>query len=342
MIAAALVTLKQHRFEVAFAALVSIAVTIWALVTESRLTALGVPARCIEDWLITGPPGREDCVGAMREWGSVLYSGEGIFNGQGPLPLAAMSLLPFLVGLLGGVPLVARELEARTAQTAWSLFPSRAMWLIRQLAPVALVLGVSLAFAAFAASPVAADRAAWGLNASLDLGLHGPLVLIRAFAAFGIGLFAGALVGRSLPAFVLGGALCFTLLTASGLARDAWMAGLPPVVIGEPPPDGGEVVVAPRSITTGYEWTTPDRQQISFQQARRIATAAGVPLPKADDPQDVAAAVWLDAHGYQLVIVGITDEMALGWGSYEAAIFGALGLISLPTAFWLVQRRRPK
>jgi hypothetical protein len=341
MIAAALVTLKQHRFEVAFAALAAIAVALWALVTEFRLTALGVPARCIDDWLITGPAGREDCAAAVREWGSILSSGEGIFNGQGPLPLAAMPLLPFLVGLLGGVPLVARELEARTAQTAWSLFPSRGVWLIRQLAPVALVLGVSVAFAAFAASPVAADRVAWGWNASLDLGLHGPLVLIRAFAAFGMGLFAGALVGRALPAFVLGGVLCLTLLTASGFARDAWRAGLPPVVIREAAA-GGEVVLDPRSITTGYEWRTPEGQQISFQQARRIATAGGVPLPKEDDPQDSAAAVWLDAHGYQFVTVGITDEMALGWGWYEAAMFGVLGLISFPTAFWLVQRRRPR
>jgi hypothetical protein len=200
---------------------------------------------------------------------------------------------------------------------------------------------MAVAFAAFAATPVAADRAAWGFSASLDLGLHGPLALIRAFAAFGIGLFVGAVVGRALPAFVLGGVLCFTLLTASGLARDAWIADLTPVVIGEAPPPGGEVVVAPRSITIRYEWRTPEGQRISSQQARRIATAGGVPLPKEDDHQDSAAAVWLDGHGYQLVIVGITDEMALGWGSYEAAIFGALGLISLPTAFWLVQRRRP-
>jgi hypothetical protein len=277
----------------------------------------------------------------MREWGIILNSGEGIFNGQGPLPLAAMPLLPFLVGLLGGVPLVARELEARTAQTAWSLFPSRAMWLIRQLAPVALVLGVSVAFAAFAASPVAADRVASGGGfAFSDLGLHGPLVLIRAFAAFGMGLFAGALVGRALPALVLGGVLCFTVLTASGFARNAWIADLGPVVVGESPA-GGEVVLAPRSITTGNEWIAPDGRQISFQEARLIATAAGVPPPKVNDPQDIAAAVWLDAHGYQSVVVGITDEMALGWGRYEAAIFGALGLISLATAFWLVQRRRP-
>jgi hypothetical protein len=90
MLAAALVTLKQHRFEVAFAGFASIAVAVWALVTEFQLTALGVPARCINDWLVTGPAGREDCVAPMRQWGSVLYAGEGIFNGQGSLPLAAM------------------------------------------------------------------------------------------------------------------------------------------------------------------------------------------------------------------------------------------------------------
>lgn len=132
---------------------------------------------------------------------------------------------------------------------------------------------------------------------------------------------------------MLGGALCFTLLAASGFARNAWRDGLAPVVIGEAPQPGGEVVVAPRSITTGYEWRTPDGQRISFQQARRIATAAGVPLPKEDDPQDSAGALWLAARGYEPVIVGINDEMALGWGSYEAAMFGVLGLISLPTAF---------
>lgn len=341
MIAATLVTLKQHRFEVASASLAAVGVALWALLTAFRLAAVGAPARCIDDWLITGPAGREDCIGTMREWGSVLYSGEGIFNGQGSIPLAAMPLLPFLVGLLGGVPLVARELEARTAQTAWSLFPSRAIWLIRQLAPVVLLLGLSVAFAAWAASPVAAYRTAWGWNASFDLGLHGPLVLIRALSAFGIGLFAGAVVGRALPAFVLGGVLCFSLLTASGLARTAWIADLAPVVIGEAPPPGGEVVIAPRSITTGYEWTTPERQRISIAEARRIATAAGVALPKAGDSQDSDAAVWLAAHGYQLVIIGITDEMALGWAPYEAAIFSVVGVILLSTAFWLVHRRRP-
>ena len=84
MIAAALVTLKQHRFEVAFAALASIAVAVWALVTEFRLTSLGVPARCIDDWLITGSTGREDCAGAVREWGSILSSGEGISMAKDP------------------------------------------------------------------------------------------------------------------------------------------------------------------------------------------------------------------------------------------------------------------
>lgn len=98
MIPAALVTLKQHRFEVAFATLAAIAVASWALVTELRLTALGVSARCIDDWLITGPAGREECVGAMREWGSVLHAGEGIFNGQGPIPTCGDALAPIRRG----------------------------------------------------------------------------------------------------------------------------------------------------------------------------------------------------------------------------------------------------
>lgn len=45
-----------------------------------------------------------------------------------------------------GVPIVARELEARTAQTAWSLSGSRLRWLLRQMAPILILLGVTVSF----------------------------------------------------------------------------------------------------------------------------------------------------------------------------------------------------
>jgi hypothetical protein len=74
----------------------------------------------------------------MRVWGGALaVDGEKLFM--------AMKILPFGVGLLAGVPIVARELEMRTAQTAWSLNGSRLRWLIRQVAPIGGVVALAIA-----------------------------------------------------------------------------------------------------------------------------------------------------------------------------------------------------
>jgi hypothetical protein len=116
------------------------------------------------------------------------------------------------VGLLGGI--VARELEARTAQTAWSLSGSRLRWLIGQVAPILVVLGVTVTFAALAAGLLEANRQAWGEFTFHYLEEYGPLIVFRAFCAFGIGLPIGGLLGRTLPAFVLGAALSLALVFA--------------------------------------------------------------------------------------------------------------------------------
>jgi hypothetical protein len=60
--------------------------------------------------------------------------------------------LPSVLGLLGGVPIVWRELETRTAQTAWSLSPSRLRQLAHQISSIGLVLGVVMVFAAVVAT----------------------------------------------------------------------------------------------------------------------------------------------------------------------------------------------
>jgi hypothetical protein len=57
MRAAAWVTLKQHRFEVATAALGAIAIGAWGLAMANALATLNVPRACIDGWLLTGRPG---------------------------------------------------------------------------------------------------------------------------------------------------------------------------------------------------------------------------------------------------------------------------------------------
>jgi hypothetical protein len=253
-----------------------------------------------------------------------------------------MGALPFLLGLLGGVPIVARELEARTAPTAWSLNGSRVRWLARQVWPIGLLLGSAMALAALAAMPVAEDFVAWGHGGESSLiGLHGPLAIVRAFGAFGIGLAVGALLGRTLPAFIFGVALALAVTFALGEARATWLASMEPQPIVTYSAETGEYNGIPGAVATDWGWWTPDGVLISKEDARQLATDAGVPPAAPDDVQDTPAAIWLEEHGYTGVSLGVTDDMALGWAPYDGVTFAVTGLAGIGATVVLVNRRRP-
>ena len=334
-LAAARVTLKQHRFEVGAGFLAALVAGISALVVVYRLNALEVPFSCIDGWLerADGPDRAGPCAALMRPWTSVLYEeGERIFE--------AMRILPFTVGLLAGVPIVARELEGRTAQTAWSLEGSRVRWLVRQVAPILVLLGVGVGFAAVAMAILDTYKVAVGDPGFLALGLYGPLVIFRAFAAFGAGLMIGALLGRTLPAFVLGAALALALALAVGAVRDRWLWSLPgvPIVTLSADPHA-EPQMVPRMLTTDWGYLTPDGRMISNEEGLALVPPE---IAANDSPvQPVASDEWLHERGYTLLPLGVSDEMALAWGPYEALIFGLVGSLSIATTIVVVNRRRP-
>ena len=61
-----------------------------------------------------------------------------------PILEGATTVLPFIVGILLGAPLVAREIEKRTSSIAWSLSLSRTRWLALRAAPILIAVGVAL------------------------------------------------------------------------------------------------------------------------------------------------------------------------------------------------------
>jgi hypothetical protein len=282
----------------------------------------------------------EGCLSLVRTGSAIL--GDTYLSGEGSLPASVMGALPFLLGLLGGVPIVARELEAGTAQTAWSLNGSRVRWLAGQIAPIAVVLGAGMILAAVVAIPVGDIWVRWGHGGAASLiGLHGPLAVVRAFGAFGVGLAVGALLGRTLPAFLFGAVLSFAVLFAAGSFHDAWLRSLPPRVIAEVSADTGEWNNIPGAVPTSWGWLTAEGDLLSREEARQLASDAGVPPADPNDVQDTPAATWLDEHGYIGVSLGVTEEMAMGWAPYDGLIFGLLGLVSLGSTIVLVNRRRP-
>ncbi|MBA2631382.1 MAG: hypothetical protein H0U86_00010 [Chloroflexi bacterium] len=342
MLAAARVTLKLHRFEVGVAVVAAIAAAVLGLIIAVRIDALGVSQDCLDRVRASqdGFSAGEDCFSLVRAGSGIL--GESYLDGEGTVPLSIMGALPFLLGLLGGVPIVARELEARTASTAWSLNGSRVRWLARQVWPVGLVLGTAIVLAALAAMPVAEDFVAWGHGGESSLiGLHGPLAVVRAFGAFGIGLAVGALLGRTLSAFLVGVALTLAITFALGEGRATWLGSMEPQPIVTYSAETGEYNGIPGAVATSWGWLTPEGVLLLKEDARQLATQAGVPPADPDDVQDTPAAIWLQEHDYTEVSLGVTDEMALGWAPFDGLTFGVVGMVGFAGTIMLVNRRRP-
>ena len=342
MIARAMVTLRQHRFELAFSILAAVAASVLGLSIALQINGLGVTQECLDLARATQDGSNLDaeCFSKIQAGSSIL--GDAYVGGQGTLQLSIMGVLPFIVGLLGGLPIVARELEERTAQTAWWLSASRTRWLTTQILPIGVLLSIALAIAAAIATPVAAEWARWGLGGAAELiGQHGPLALIRALAAFGIALAAGALFGRALPALILGAALVMAILFMVGQAREAWLSSLPLTVLATQSAETGEWVVVPAGEVRAFGFIASDGRFVTREVARQLATDAGVPPADPTDEQDLPALVWLEEQGYTEVPVGVTDEMALGWAPYDGVSFGIVGLLGVAGGYMVVNRRRP-
>lgn len=131
---------------------------------------------------------------------------------------------PFAMGLLLGVPLVAREVEDHTAAIAWTLSRSRAAWLARRVAFAVLVL-IGLLGVLAVASEILSSAILPTLHLDRDFTWHGrrgALIVIRGLAALGIGVTLGALVGRTLPGLLAAAAASVLAFTAVSLGMDRW------------------------------------------------------------------------------------------------------------------------
>jgi hypothetical protein len=299
----------------------AIVVAAGALWINSKLAPLDLPGKCYPLWLSGANDLTPACSDAIRVFQQVNGTLESV------LVLVALGILPFAVGLIVGVSVVGRELETRTAQTAWALAASRRRWLWRQLWPILVVLGLAMAFAATAASLLEASRTAYYLGVLDSIGLHGPLLVARAFASLGLGLATGALLGRALPALIVDAVVTFMLLFLGGTAREAWIQAQQPVeleyaFVGNPMFDG-----------RWYEqaWRAADGSLVSEFEANAL-----VPLEGQNDPY-----TWLAENGYEAVAFGITAETLRQWEPMEFGATVFLGLLLVLGTVAVVDEKRP-
>lgn len=320
MLDSARLTLKQHRFEIAVAALASVAVGVVALWVNAEMVGLAVPPECFVGWEQSGGIAGSAC-------GKLVQAFLELEHGRAGQVVAATTVLPFMVGLLGGVPLVGRELEARTAQTAWALAASRRRWFGRQLWPILVVLGATVVFAAVATTVLEDTRGVLSNDVFRDHGRYGWLVVARAFAALGLGLLCGAAFARTLPAFVAGGLVSVIFLASATALQLGWLHAQPQVVFDQAMVDALDF----DDVVLEQGWRAPDGSII-----REVDAMALVSPDSEIDPWQ-----WLIDRGYETVRLGISAETARGWEPLEIAGWTLTGFVLILSTVAIVDRRRP-
>ena len=159
-----------------------------------------------------------------------LYSG-GTYWVLYLLGVVAILLTPALIGLFWGAPLIAREMETGTSALAWNQSITRTRWLavkltLTGLGAMALTEALSL-MQAWWAAPIgrAVGHGAGGSNlamgrfSSLVFATHGITPLGYAAFAFTLGVTAGALIRRTVPAM----AVTLAIFAAVQIAMPLWI-----------------------------------------------------------------------------------------------------------------------
>jgi hypothetical protein len=255
--------------------------------------------------------------------------------------LGLMQVIPALVGAFAGAPVLARELETGTFRYTWTQGFGRVRWTVAKL--VLLALGVTVAAGAFSA------LVSWYVHPILAAGdSNGPLyptlfdllgVALAAWTltAFAIGVLAGFLIRRVIPAIVATLAAWTGLAFVTGLfLRSHYTA---PLVTSKATIPAQAWVISQGWFRGG----APASLDMINNTLARVDVRAVTPELFQPGPATPATlgdpAQYLMQHGYtQLTTYQPASEFwPFQW--IEAGWLLVLSLFLIATAVWLVRRR---
>lgn len=255
---------------------------------------------------------------SLVDWGNKLVGAGAV------LPGVAL-MLPFVVGVLLGAPLVAREIEKRTAPMAWSMSRSRRRWLAGRLLPVLIAAVISLLLVGAASEALLLAAAQPGTELGFaNLGYHGPIIAARGAAVLVIGVVVGLVLGRVLPAILVTGMLTIALVGGLYVMRDQMMrAEAKWITVG---PDGGNVTMIYDSGWTDDvtgEFLTYDQAFARF--------------PEIFGPEGS----W-DPPGLSQAYLATPPELYPSFVAREIAALVGVMLVAAAGAVWVIGWRRPE
>lgn len=284
---------------------------------------------------------RDECLAAVPERCDAVVARAYAPTQDIQLLLRLSELAPFALGIVLGVPLIAREIEGRTAHLAWTMSPSRARWLIGRVAFVALLVAICLATLAITSEAAAAtldpER---NLARDFNFAEHrGWILLARGFLVLMIAILVGAVLGRLLP-----GLLAATLLSAAVFVGFGLLDGI--ILKGEAqlvrmdPQTGSAAGPGRLYLDSGLELT--DGTVLTWDEVSRL----GIEASYGDDRSGRRHASEADlvagrAVGHEVAWI-VPGDRYPEVTARRGAMLGFLALITLIGAAAVVERRRPE
>ena len=237
-----------------------------------------------------------------------------------------LTLLPVLAGLFVGAPLLARELEHGTHRLVWTQSLTRQRWLLSKT----LLLGAATVAAGFLLSALAMwwrrpFDAVEGRISPTGFDIEGLVVPAYAFYALAVGVLAGVLLRRTVPAMSL--TLAVFVATRVGVeklvrphylpARHETIPGLPPAA------HARDWVVQSTLVDAAGHRITTAREDLAILHAQQAQI----------DPQQYLLSVgWRRAISFQ------PSDRFWTFQAIEAGIFVALAALLVLATLWLVRR----
>ncbi|RQX20449.1 transporter [Micromonospora ureilytica] len=311
---------RQHRTEV-------LALTVFVGIIAVALFVLGRPMHALF------PTGPTHCLVPPLDQGcrSALAQLQQDY-GYSTTVLILLNFAPYTIGGFIGAPLLARELEAGTWQLAWTQAVPRRRWLTVKI----LALGtVSILLAAGLSAVVAWYRQPLDLLGGFDItgfDLTGVVPVAYTLFAFALGVAAGAVLRRSLPA----AAVAFVAFLAVRFTIAGWIRPhfLTPVTRVQ------AFVPGVGDITDG---TTSVRDMILDQgfidaNGRHITGLDAVIMEGKAREGGGDPTIYLHEHGVQRWAVYQPIERYWTFQAIETATFVALAMLLLALVFWRIRR----
>jgi hypothetical protein len=280
---------------------------------------------------------RGDCAAALTVFPPRIDNG--LYN----LWRILLYAVPLLTGMFWGAPLVARELETGTYRLAWTQAVTRARWLAVKIgvagAASVVLTGLLSLMVTWWSSPI--QKVEMDRLTPLIFGASGIAPIGYAAFAFALGVTAGALLRRTLPAI----AITLVVFAAIQGAMPLWVRPhlIPPVQtdsalniasLTSTGSDNGLLMVG-ASVNVPGAWIL----------SNQIITPAGQPA-STEPPQACGQNVPIQACDTYIASLHLRQAVTyqpasrywpLQW--YETAIFTALALILAGLSYWSISRR---